>query len=106
MRITWPLAALLLIPCAIAQAQPVESFYRGKSINLIIGYPPAGANDVYARMVARHLGRHIPGNPTIVPRNLPGAGSLAGGEPHLQRRAEGWHDARPAGADHSARREA
>ena len=76
MRITWPLAALLLIPCAIAQAQPVESFYRGKSINLIIGYPPAGANDVYARMVARHLGRHIPGNPTIVPRNLPGAGSL------------------------------
>jgi tripartite-type tricarboxylate transporter receptor subunit TctC len=76
MRINWPLAALLLTPCAIAQAQPVESFYRGKTVNLIIGYPPAGANDVYARLVARHLGRHIPGNPAIVPRNLPGAGSL------------------------------
>jgi tripartite-type tricarboxylate transporter receptor subunit TctC len=68
------LVTLLLAPCAIAQAQP--SFYHGRTINLIIGYPPAGANDVYARLVARHLGRHIPGNPAIVPRNLPGAGSL------------------------------
>src|SRR5258705_10702404 len=76
MRLRWLLATLLRVPCAIAQAQPVESFYRGKTINLIIGYPPAGANDVYARLVARHLGRHIPGSPAIVPRNLPGAGSL------------------------------
>jgi len=77
MRIIRPLAALLLLtPYAIAQAQPVESFYRGKSVNLIIGYPPAGANDVYARLVARHLGKHIPGTPAVVPRNMPGAGSL------------------------------
>jgi hypothetical protein len=40
---------LLLLACTVAQAQPVESFYRGKTINLIIGYPPAGANDTYAR---------------------------------------------------------
>lgn len=66
----------LLLPGAAARAQSVESFYRGKTINMVIGYPPAGANDVYARMVARHLGKFIPGNPSIVPRNMPGAGSL------------------------------
>jgi tripartite-type tricarboxylate transporter receptor subunit TctC len=59
-----------------AAAQSVESFYRGKTISMVIGYPPAGANDVYARLVARHLGKHIPGTPSIVPRNMPGAGSL------------------------------
>jgi tripartite-type tricarboxylate transporter receptor subunit TctC len=61
---------------ASAQAQTVEEFYRGKTLNMVIGYPPAGANDVYARMAARHLGKHIPGAPTVVPRNMPGAGSL------------------------------
>lgn len=59
-----------------AAGQPVEDFYRGKTLTMVIGYPPAGANDIYARLAARHLGRHIPGNPTIVPRNMPGAGSL------------------------------
>jgi tripartite-type tricarboxylate transporter receptor subunit TctC len=59
-----------------AAAQPVEQFYKGKSIELAIGYPPAGSNDVYARLLARHLGKHILGNPTIVPQNRPGAGSF------------------------------
>ena len=59
-----------------AAAQPVENFYRGKTVTMVIGYPPAGANDVYARMAARHIGKHIPGNPNVVPRNMPGAGSL------------------------------
>src|SRR5499426_3072901 len=70
-------AALLIawIP-ATASAQHVDSFYRGKTVNMIIGYPPAGANDFYARAVARHIGKHIPGNPTVVPRNMPGGGSL------------------------------
>jgi tripartite-type tricarboxylate transporter receptor subunit TctC len=59
------------------QAQPaVEQFYKGKSIDLIIGYPPAGSNDTYARALARHLGKHIPGRPTVVPKNMPGAGSF------------------------------
>jgi tripartite-type tricarboxylate transporter receptor subunit TctC len=77
----WPLA-IAVICCATAvaaqpaAAQSVESFYRGKTITMVIGYPPAGANDVYARMVARHIGKHIPGNPSVVPRNMPGAGSL------------------------------
>jgi tripartite-type tricarboxylate transporter receptor subunit TctC len=67
--------AFILVP-ASAQAQSVENFYRGKTVNVIIGYPPAGANDFYARAVARHIGKHIPGNPTVVPRNMPGGGSL------------------------------
>jgi len=59
-----------------AQAQSIEEFYRGKQLNMIIGYPTGGSNDIYARAVARHIGRHIPGNPTVIPRNMPGGGSL------------------------------
>jgi tripartite-type tricarboxylate transporter receptor subunit TctC len=59
-----------------ASAQSVADFYRGKTISMVIGYPPAGANDAYARLAARHIGKHIPGNPNVVPRNMPGAGSL------------------------------
>jgi tripartite-type tricarboxylate transporter receptor subunit TctC len=69
--------ALLLAACpggALGQ-QPVEDFYRGRKIDLIIGYSSGGTYDLYARLVARHLGRHIPGQPLIVPRNMPGAGS-------------------------------
>src|SRR5262245_22968279 len=61
---------------APAGAQTPEQFYKGKSIDMIIGYPPAGSNDVYARLVARHIGKHIPGNPSVVPKNMPGAGSF------------------------------
>jgi len=60
----------------LAAAQPVADFYRGKTVTMVIGYPPAGANDVYARMVARHIGKHIPGNPNVVPQNMTGAGGI------------------------------
>ena len=59
---------------ALAQ-QSVEDFYRGKKIDLIIGYSSGGTYDLYARLVARHLGQFIPGKPLIIPRNMPGAGS-------------------------------
>jgi tripartite-type tricarboxylate transporter receptor subunit TctC len=60
-----------------AAAQPaVEQFYKGKTVDMIIGYPPAGSNDTYARIVARHIGKHIPGRPNVVPKNMPGAGSF------------------------------
>ena len=62
--------------CGFARADSVEEFYRGKTVSLIIGYGPGGGYDGYARLLARHMGRHIPGNPTIVPKNMPGAGSL------------------------------
>src|SRR5215212_9534127 len=59
-----------------APAQTPEQFYKGKSIDFVIGYPPGGSNDVWGRLLARHLGKHIPGNPFVVPKNTPGAGSF------------------------------
>ena len=53
----------------------VEDFYKGKNVDLVIGYSPGGGYDLYARLVGQHLGKHIPGNPNIIPRNMPGAGS-------------------------------
>ena len=62
---------------AAAIAQSVAEFYGGKQITLIVGSTPGGGYDTQARLVARHIGRHIPGNPTIVVQNMPAAGSLA-----------------------------
>jgi len=59
-----------------ARAAGVEDFYRGKSVTLAIGFSVGGGYDLYGRLVARHLGKHIPGQPTIVPQNREGAGSL------------------------------
>src|SRR3954451_12223250 len=61
---------------APATAQDVASFYKGKTIRIIVGFTPGGGYDIYARALARHYGRHIPGNPTIVVQNMPGAASL------------------------------
>jgi tripartite-type tricarboxylate transporter receptor subunit TctC len=61
---------------ALAQAQSVADFYRGKSIELLIGGAVGGGYDLAGRTVANHIGRHIPGNPGIVVRNMPGATSL------------------------------
>src|SRR5215831_14529099 len=78
----WRVAALLLTfaPMSLAQpaanAQSPAEFYKGRNIELYIGYSVGGAYDLYARVLARHLGKHIPGNPTIVPKNMEGAGSL------------------------------
>jgi tripartite-type tricarboxylate transporter receptor subunit TctC len=77
------LAAALAAPLAAAVSDParsqqtVEEFYRGKQLEMVIGYSPGGTYDLYARLVARFLGNYIPGKPTIVPRNMPGAGSRA-----------------------------
>jgi tripartite-type tricarboxylate transporter receptor subunit TctC len=60
---------------APAFADDVADFYRGKQISLVIGYGPGGGYDLYARLLGRFMGAHIPGNPTIVPQNMPGAGS-------------------------------
>ncbi len=66
-------AALLAAP---VRADPIEDFYRGKTLRLLIGYGPGGGYDIYGRLVAEFLPRHLPGHPTIVPQNMPGAGSL------------------------------
>ena len=59
-----------------AFANPVEEFYKGKQIQLIVGYGPGGGYDVYARVVGRFFGRHLPGRPGVVVQSMPGAGSL------------------------------
>src|ERR1700722_7687616 len=59
-----------------APADPIADFYSSKSVQLVIGYAPGGGYDVYARAPARHMARHMPGNPSIVVQNMPGAGSI------------------------------
>ena len=61
---------------AAAGADPETDFFRGREVTLYIGYGPGGAYDLYSRLFATYLGRHLSGNPVVVPRNLPGAGSL------------------------------
>jgi tripartite-type tricarboxylate transporter receptor subunit TctC len=71
------IAAVVLVAAATpGRAQSPAEFYKGKTVDLYIGYSVGGAYDLYARMLARHLGSHIPGNPTVVPKNMEGAGSL------------------------------
>ena len=65
--------------CLIVAARPAvaqEPFYKGKTIRLIVGLAPGGGFDTYSRVIARHMGKHIPGNPTTVVDNMPGAASL------------------------------
>ena len=59
-----------------ALAQDVAGFYRGKTVRLVVGFSSGGGYDVYARLLARHLGRFIPGNPNVIVQNMPGAASL------------------------------
>lgn len=68
-------ALLLLLPAAVRAAESVESFYQGRTIRLIVGFS-AGGYDSYARLLAHYLGAQIPGNPTIIVENMPGAGGM------------------------------
>jgi len=68
------LAALVL--CVVTTAHAQEDFYRGRTVTLVVGYSAGGGYDQYARLVARHLGRHIPGNPNVIVQNMPGAASM------------------------------
>ena len=71
--------ALAVAGCALAQnalaQDSIATFYKGKSITVIVGSPPGGGYDIYARLLGRHMGKHIPGNPTMVVTNMPGAAS-------------------------------
>jgi tripartite-type tricarboxylate transporter receptor subunit TctC len=77
---SWRLALLmtLLGLTSLGGGHPAEaqSFYEGKTVRIIVGLAPGGGFDTYARVIARHMGKHIPGNPTLVVENMPGAGSL------------------------------
>jgi tripartite-type tricarboxylate transporter receptor subunit TctC len=67
---------LLLSLFASASADEVADFYRAHQVSLVTGFGPGGGYDIYARLLARHIGRYIPGNPNVVVQNMPGAGSL------------------------------
>ena len=70
------LLAWLAAPLTASAQDAVADFYRGRTVNLIVGYSVGGGYDTYARIFARHVGKHIPGNPQVVVQNMPGAGSL------------------------------
>jgi tripartite-type tricarboxylate transporter receptor subunit TctC len=68
--------ALLLALTRAAPADDVENFYRGRTLTMVISYSVGGGYDLYARVLARYLGKYIPGHPAVVPENMPGAGGL------------------------------
>ena len=69
------LALTASLSVAPAKSQTAEDFFKGKKIDMIIGYSAGGTYDLYARLIARQMGNYLPGNPVIVPRNMPGGGS-------------------------------
>jgi tripartite-type tricarboxylate transporter receptor subunit TctC len=71
------LLAFASLPLEDAAADAIADFYRGKELRLIISASVGGGYDVYARVMAKHLGEHLPDNPTIVPQNMPAGGGLA-----------------------------
>jgi tripartite-type tricarboxylate transporter receptor subunit TctC len=70
------IAAGILLASVPIRAEPIADFYRGKTLRMLIGYGPGGGYDIYGRLVAEFLPRHLPGNPTIITQNMPGAGSF------------------------------
>jgi tripartite-type tricarboxylate transporter receptor subunit TctC len=76
--VRWLALAAAVAALAAAPASAAD-YYAGKTIDLIVSNAPGGGFDIYARTMARHLSRHIPGNPTIVVKNMPGAGGAKGG---------------------------
>ncbi|MGH7247191.1 MAG: Bug family tripartite tricarboxylate transporter substrate binding protein [Pseudomonadota bacterium] len=74
-RLLAVLAGLAFAATPAAAQDTVAQFYKGKDIEIIVGSTPGGGYDAYARLIGRYIGRYIPGHPTIVPQNMPGAGS-------------------------------
>ena len=75
MRFVSALAAFALFATSAA-AQDVANFYKGKTVRIVVGFSAGGGYDHYARVLSRHIGRHIPGQPNVIVQNMPGAASL------------------------------
>ena len=88
-RTTWMILSLLLATSLVAAPALViaQDFYQGKSIRFIVGFSAGGGFDTYTRAIARHIGKHIPGNPSTVVENMTGAGSLIAAN-HIYNRAD------------------
>jgi tripartite-type tricarboxylate transporter receptor subunit TctC len=74
----WGIKSAPAYPATPAERE-IANFYRGQVVRIIVGFPPGGGADVYTRVIAGHLGRFIPGNPTLAVSNMPGAGSMIAG---------------------------
>lgn len=72
------LVALLIVGLVAGSVFAQDSFYKGKTVRIVVGTSPGGGYDTYTRTIARHLGKHIPGNPAMLVENMPGAGFLIG----------------------------
>lgn len=75
-RFALPTLLFLTSSAALSSATYAEDFYKGKTLTIVVGFSPGGGFDQQARTLARHIGEHIPGDPTVIVRNMPGAGSL------------------------------
>jgi len=76
-KVVWCLFAVIgIVLISIASVSAQESFFKGKTIRIIVGFSAGGGYDTYSRVISRHLGRHLPGNPTIIVENMPGAASI------------------------------
>src|SRR5882672_3685122 len=80
------LALTLLATASFGAPAQADDFYQGKTLSLVVGYSAGGGYDINARLISRHFGRHVPGNPSVVVVNMPGAGSLRSIE-HIERHA-------------------
>src|SRR5262245_47017324 len=69
-------ALLMSLPSPAAAQPSLESFYKDKRVRMLVGYGVGTGNDLYLRLLARHIGKYIPGRPTMVPENMPGAGGI------------------------------
>ena len=85
------LAVALAFMASPAAADSVADFYKGKTVTIIVGYPPASGYTLYAQMLAKYLADHMPGRPNVIVQNMPGAGSHQGRQLRLHGRAQGRH---------------
>lgn len=76
LSLTFIVASLVLVLSTFAPTNAQDSFYQGKTVRIIVGASAGGGYDTYSRTIARHIGKHIPGNPTFAVENMPGAGFL------------------------------
>ncbi len=86
-KTAWAVALAAAFTLTAGSAGAADDFYKGKTIRVIVGYSPGGGYDTYTRQIVRHLGRHIPGNPSFIVQNMTGAGSLVAAN-YLQKRAK------------------
>src|SRR4051812_19889411 len=72
----WVLAGWAALGALVCSKALADDFYKGKTIKVYIGSGPGGGYDLFGRLIARHIGGHLPGNPAVTPQNMPGAGSI------------------------------